>query len=82
MAERKMTVQKVIRHGNSLAVVLSREDAEELGLEVGSLVGIERTMDHLVLRPVTAVPALSKARRAQLDAITERFRPALKKLAE
>ncbi len=75
-------IQKVIRHGNSMAVVIPKDIARQLGLETGSLVNLERDNERILIRPMIAVPAITPDRRRQLDEITERFRPALTKLAE
>lgn len=52
-------VQKLIKYGNSLAVVLPKEIVEQFGLSADSLLEISRQNGHIAVTPVTTVPALS-----------------------
>ena len=53
-------VQKLVKYGNSLAVVIPAEVSNRHGFQAGSLVQIMEQDGQLVLCPVEVVPKLSE----------------------
>lgn len=75
-------VQKVIKYGNSQAVVIAADLAARYGLQAGSFVKIMEENGRLVLCPVEVVPKLSENDRARVDRLYKKRKRVFKKLAE
>lgn len=75
-------IQKVIKYGNSLAVVLPKEIAAEVGLEAGDLVDTMVRDRHVEMYPVDMVHRISPADKEFVDALYQQREAVFKKLAE
>ena len=75
-------VQKIVKYGNSHAVVIPAELSARHGLRAGSLVKIMEENGRLVLCPVEVVPKLSDDQQGFVRDLYERRRAVFKKLAE
>ncbi len=77
-----MTLLKVRRHGNSLAVTLTPEVLQQAKLREGDLV--EEKVDgrgRVVLEPVTVRPRVSPAMAAAIKSAAKKERRVLERLA-
>ncbi len=75
-------VQKVIKYGRSQAVVLPKDVAVALGLQIGSLVEIRVEDGRGVIWPVEVVPKLSAQDRQFVRDVYRKRQRVFKKLAE
>lgn len=75
-------VRKIVKNGNSQAIVLPREITEAAGLQVGSYVDIKLQDGHIGLYPVDVVPRLSEADQKFVDELYAKREKVFKKLAE
>lgn len=73
---------KLFKSGSGLALIIPRELAERYHLKPGDVVETIPTERGLLVQPVEIVPRLSKEWEAALDAVLDRYRPALEKLGE
>ncbi|NLX15220.1 MAG: AbrB/MazE/SpoVT family DNA-binding domain-containing protein [Phycisphaerales bacterium] len=75
-------VQKVIKYGNSMAVILPKESADSAGLEIGSLVTTFVEGGRVIIQPVDVVPRLSPENQEFVDRLYEKRRKVFEALAE
>lgn len=75
-------IQKVIKYGNSLAVILPKEDAAAIGVEAGTLVQASVEGGRLVVAPVEVVPKLSPKNQRFVDQLYKRRRKVFEALGE
>ncbi len=75
-------VQKVIKYGNSLAVILPKESAALVGIDVGSLVETTVEGGRVVVQPVEVVPKLTLESREFVDRLYEKRRRVFEALGE
>lgn len=75
-------VKKIVKYGNSQAIVLPREITESLGLKIGSFADVSVQEGCISIRPVQMVPALSPKDTAWLDDFYRRHEKVFKALAE
>jgi antitoxin component of MazEF toxin-antitoxin module len=75
-------VQKVVKYGNSIAVIVPKDAAAEAGIEVGTLVQATVEGGRLVVQPVEVVPKLSPENQAFLDRIYKQRQRVFKALGE
>lgn len=75
-------VQKIVKYGNSLAVVLPSEIAEAKGFEPGTLVNIEVVDGIVQIRGVEIVPSLSDADEKFARELFSKRKKAFKELAK
>ncbi len=73
--------KKLIRHGNSLALVLDKPILEMLGIDTDTPLEITTNGDAILISPVRDQSRHAKLR-AALETINERFGDDLKRLAE
>lgn len=64
-------VQKVVKYGNSLAVILPKDSAASVGIEAGTLVETTVEAGRVIVQPVEVVPKLTAEDRAFLDRLYE-----------
>ncbi len=75
-------VQKVIKYGNSIAIVLPRESAASVGIEVGTLVEARVEGGRVVVQAVEVVPKLTPENREFVDRLYEQRRRVFEALGE
>ena len=75
-------VQKVIKYGNSMAVILPKEAAASTGIRVGSLVTTTVEGGRVIVQPVDVVPKLSPENRQFVDRLYAKRRKVFDALAE
>ncbi len=75
-------VQKVIKYGNSLAVILPKESAAAVGIDVGTLVETTVEGGRVVVQPVEVVPKLSVENQDFVDRLYEKRQRVFKALGE
>lgn len=75
-------VQKVIKYGNSLAVILSRKSAASVGIEAGTLVETTVQGGRIVVQPVEVVPKLSPENQQFVDRLYQKRRRVFDALGE
>ena len=75
-------VQKVIKYGNSSAVVIAADLAQRYGLTAGSFVKVIEENGRLVLSPVEVVPRLSESEREFVDDLHAKRETVFKRLGE
>ncbi len=75
-------VQKVIKYGNSLAVILPSEAAASLGIEAGTLVESVVEGGRVVVQPVEVVPKLAPESQAFVERLYEKRRRVFEALGE
>jgi len=74
-------VKTLIKHGNSLALVIDKPILEMLQISADTPLELTSDGDHLMISPVRAVQRQQKLQ-ASLDKINQRFGDDLKRLAE
>ncbi|NQT88747.1 AbrB/MazE/SpoVT family DNA-binding domain-containing protein [bacterium] len=74
-------VKTLIRHGNSLALVIDKPILEMLQISADTPLELTSDGDHLMISPVRDVQRQQKLQ-ASLDKINQRFGDDLKRLAE
>ena len=75
-------VQKVIKYGNSLAVILPKDSAASVGIEVGTLVETKVEGGRVVVQPVEVVPRLSPEDQSFVDRLYQKRRQVFEALGE
>ena len=75
-------VQKVIKYGNSIAVVLPKDSAASIGIEVGTLVETTIEGGRVVVQPVEVVPKLTPENSEFVDRLYEKRRRVFEALGE
>ncbi|HMN28237.1 MAG TPA: hypothetical protein PKE45_08785 [Caldilineaceae bacterium] len=78
-------IRKIFRAGNSVVLALPKEMLETLHLDEGAEVSVELDAAHgqIVIAPVTApINGVDPAFAAQVADFIDRYRPALKALAQ
>ena len=75
-------VQKVIKYGNSMAVVLPKEATTSAGIEVGSLVVTSVEGGRVIVQPVDVVPKLVPEDEKFVDSLYAKRRDVFDTLAE
>ena len=75
-------VQKVIKYGNSMAVVLPKEATMSAGIEVGSLVVTSVEGGRVIVQPVDVVPKLLPEDEKFVDSLYAKRRDVFDALAE
>jgi antitoxin component of MazEF toxin-antitoxin module len=75
-------VQKVIKYGNSLAVILPKESAASVGIDVGTLVETTVEGGRMVVQPVEVVPKLTPETQGFVDRLHEKRVRVFKALGE
>ena len=75
-------VQKVIKYGNSMAVVLPKEATTLAGIEVGSLVVTSVEGGRVIVQPVDVVPKLLPEDEKFVDSLYAKRRDVFDALAE
>jgi len=75
-------VQKVIKYGNSIAVILPRESAASAGIDVGTLVETTVEDGRIVVQPVEVVPKLTPGSQEFVDRLYQKRRRVFKALGE
>ncbi|HSW45613.1 MAG TPA: AbrB/MazE/SpoVT family DNA-binding domain-containing protein [Phycisphaerae bacterium] len=75
-------VQKVIKYGNSLAVILPRESAASVGIDVGTLVETTVEGGRVVVQPVVVVPKLAPENQDFVDRLYKKRRRVFEALGE
>jgi antitoxin component of MazEF toxin-antitoxin module len=75
-------VQKVIKYGNSLAVILPKESAAAAGIEAGTLVTTTVVEGRIVVQPVEVVPKLTAENQDFLDRLYQKRRRVFEALGE
>ena len=75
-------VQKVIKYGNSMAVILPKESTASAGIEVGSLVMTSVEGGRVIVQPVEVVPKLSPENQEFADRLYAKRRKVFDALAE
>ena len=75
-------VQKVIKYGNSIAVILPRESAASAGIDVGTLVETTLEDGRIVVQPVEVVPKLTPENQEFVDRLYQKRRRVFKALGE
>ena len=73
---------KVTKIGNSLGVIIPREELEALGLNQGDEVLIRRRGSHLELVPAELRPKLRPEVQKAVDRTLAKYAPALEELAK
>ena len=78
--------KSLIKHGNSLAIVIDKSICELLDLELGSKLDMSISGKDLILSPEQPAPERSEERKTQIEEIgrriAKRHSKAFKKLAE
>lgn len=76
--------RKIFRSGNSTVVSIPQESLDALGLDVGSEVEVvaDEERGRLILRPTADVPGVDPEFSQRLNDFIDRYRPALKALAD
>jgi len=75
-------IQKVIKYGNSLAVILPKDSAAALGIDVGTLVETRVENGRVVVQPVEVVPKLTAENRDFVDRLYQKRRRVFEALGE
>jgi antitoxin component of MazEF toxin-antitoxin module len=75
-------VQKVVKYGNSMAVILPKESATSAGIEIGTLVTTSVEGGRIIVQPVEVVPKLSPEDKEFVDRLYAKRRKVLDALAE
>ena len=75
-------VQKLVKYGNSVAVVLPAELARALGLAAGAFVKVERDDAQVLIRPVAVVPLLGSRDRKFANNLYRKRKKVFKQLAD
>jgi antitoxin component of MazEF toxin-antitoxin module len=75
-------VQKVVKYGNSLAVILPKDSAASVGIEAGTLVETTVEAGRVIVQPVEVVPKLTPENQALLDRLFEKRRRVFEALGE
>ena len=75
-------VQKVIKYGNSLAVILPKESAASVGIDVGTLVETTVEGGRVVVQPVEVVPKLTPENQDFVDRLYQKRRRVFEALGE
>lgn len=75
-------IKKIVKYGNSQAIVLPREFTKEVGLTVGSLADVSVDDGCISIRPVQVVPVLTPTDTAWLDDFYKKHEKVFKALAE
>jgi antitoxin component of MazEF toxin-antitoxin module len=75
-------VQKVVKYGNSMAVILPKEHAASSGIEVGSWVTTSVEGGRIIIQPVEVVPRLSPDDQDFVDRLYEKRRKVFDALGE
>ncbi|MCC7294161.1 MAG: hypothetical protein IT449_19030 [Phycisphaerales bacterium] len=77
-----MMVKKIVKYGNSQAIVLPREVTEAVGLSVGAFADVSVENGCISIRPVQMIPTLPPADKAWLDEFYRKHEQVFKALAE
>lgn len=75
-------VQKAIKYGNSLAIVLPKEFTQEQGVEAGTLLETTVKDGRVTVCPVEVVPKLSSKDEGFVDRLYEKRKKVFDALAE
>jgi antitoxin component of MazEF toxin-antitoxin module len=75
-------VQKVIKYGNSMAVILPKESTASTGIKIGSLLMTTVEGGRVIVQPVDVVPKLSPEDQHLVDRLYERRCKVFDALAE
>jgi antitoxin component of MazEF toxin-antitoxin module len=75
-------VQKVIKYGNSMAVILPKESTASAGIRVGSLVTTSVEGGRVIVQPVDVVPKLSTENQQFVDRLYAKRRKVFDELAK
>ena len=75
-------VQKVIKYGNSLAVILPKESAASVGIDVGTLVETTVEGGRVVVQPVEVVPKLTPENQEFVERLYQKRRRVFEALGE
>ena len=76
------SVQKVVKYGKSLAVVLPKEMSEEIGINLGGLVRVQIADGAIQISLVELVPKLSKQDKTIADNLYKKRKKVFEKLAK
>lgn len=75
-------VKRIVKYGNSQAIVLPREILEPLGLDTDSYVDVVVSDGHIAIRPVDMVLRISDEDRTIVDTFYRENESVFKALAE